>query len=55
LNNWLRQAFFWIIWQLSFVPYSTNCWAALIALALWVVLPHAQSEIDDMLGLWVEI
>jgi hypothetical protein len=27
-----------------------NCWAALIALALWAALPHAESEIDDM---WV--
>jgi hypothetical protein len=25
-----------------------NCWAALIALALWAALPHAESEIDDM-------
>jgi hypothetical protein len=37
-------------WQFSFVPYSVNCWAALIALALWVVLPHAQAEIGDMRG-----
>jgi hypothetical protein len=42
-------------WQFSYVPYSANCRTALIALALWAVLTHAQSEIDDMRGLWVEI
>jgi hypothetical protein len=30
-------------WQFSSVPYAVNYWAALIALALWAVLPHAQS------------
>jgi hypothetical protein len=42
-------------WQFSSVPYFVNSRVALIALALWAVLPHAQSEIDDMQGLWFEI
>jgi hypothetical protein len=29
-----------------------NYRATLVALALWAVLPHAQSKIDDMRGLW---
>jgi hypothetical protein len=54
-NNWLLQASFWMTWQFSSIPYYVNCRATLIALALWAVLPHVQSEIDDMRGLWVEI
>jgi hypothetical protein len=51
----MRQASFWMTWQFSSVPYYANYWAALISLALWAVLPHAQSNIDDMQGLWVKI
>jgi hypothetical protein len=42
-------------WQFSSVSYSVNYCTAIIALALYAMLPHAQSEIDDMQGLWVEI
>jgi hypothetical protein len=54
-NNWQCLASFWMTWQFHSVPYSANCQASLISLALWVVLPHAQSEIDDMWGLGVKI